>query len=533
MSATENIDTGSVITFLVQVNNSKISYEERILSIYIEKGINRISTARIKLLDGDSTTGKFEASSSSDLVPGAKISIQAGYESKNKLIFKGIITKQAIKIDKSIGSTLTLECRDEAVKMIVGRKSLTFSKKTDSDIISSIIGKYSGLSSSVTSTTTEWPEQVQYYATDWDYILARSEANGLFVTTINGKITVQKPDAETSPVLKVVNGDNLLEFQADLNSVSQLKSAKANAWDYKTQEVISGEASNTHSGSGSSSSEDLAEVVDLSDFVLQTSASLQEDSLNNWAKAEMIKSEYSKIQGQVSFKGSNLVEPGKYFTIDGVGTRFNGNHLISSVTHDISNGNWVSEASFGLSPRWFTEEPDVMAPSASGLLPGACGLFNATVKKMYEDPDNQLRILIDIPLFDKSGEGLWARLSNFYSTSGAGAFFLPEVGDEVVIGFLNEDPRYPIILGSLYSSSKNKPFEGLTPDEKNTIKAIVSKSGINIKFDDENKVLTFTTPNNNMATFSDKDKQIKSFIEHTQMKFLVSVFSSLFSEFSD
>jgi uncharacterized protein involved in type VI secretion and phage assembly len=149
-----------------------------------------------------------------------------------------------------------------------------------------------------------------------------------------------------------------------------------------------------------------------------------------------------------------------------------------------------------------------MAPPASGLLPGAQGLFNATVKKMYEDPDNQYRVLIDIPLFDPSGEGLWARLTNFYSTSGAGAFFMPEVGDEVVVGFLNEDPRFPIILGSMYSSTKNKPFDGLNPNEKNTTKAIVSKSGIHIEFDDEKKILTLQTPNKNTAIFSDDEKQI-------------------------
>ena len=55
---------------------------------------------------------------------------------------------------------------------------------------------------------------------------------------------------------------------------------------------------------------------------------------------------------------------------------------------------------------------------------------------MYEDPDSQFRILVSVPLFDPNGEGIWARLTNFYSTNGAGIFFLPEVGDEVVLGFL-------------------------------------------------------------------------------------------------
>jgi uncharacterized protein involved in type VI secretion and phage assembly len=164
--------------------------------------------------------------------------------------------------------------------------------------------------------------------------------------------------------------------------------------------------------------------------------------------------------------------------------------------------------SIGLSPAWLIADPDVMAPAASGLLPGVRGLVNGTVKQLHQDPDAQYRILVNIPVFDANGAGIWARLSNFYATSGAGAFFLPEVGDEVVLGFLNEDPRYPVILGSLYSGCKNKPYQGLDPAEKNPVKAIVSKSGIVIKFDDENKILTVITPDKNQVILSDKDKQI-------------------------
>jgi len=78
----------------------------------------------------------------------------------------------------------------------------------------------------------------------------------------------------------------------------------------------------------------------------------------------------------------------------------------------------------------------------------------------------------------------------------------------MIVGFLNEDPRFPIILGSLYSNSKLKPFEELVPNKRNTTKAIVSKSGIEIIFDDENQIFTITTPDKNTIVFSDADKQI-------------------------
>lgn len=508
MATQSEIASGNTATFTIKVGGTAIPSELNVLSVHINKEVNRIAIAKITILDGEANTGKFDASSSSTFVPGAKVTIECGYDSTNQVVFQGIITSQSIRIDEMVGSALEVECRDEAIKMIVGRKSLTFNKKKDSDIISSIIGTYSGLTAKVTATTTTWPEQVQYYVSDWDYIMARAESNGMLITTLNGTVTVAPPDANTSPVLSVSYGNGLMQFNAVMNSITQTDTVKASTWDYKNQAIASMQSTNNVPGPGNISSKKLSEVVGLSDYPVQTTAPLENADLTNWAKAQLIKSEYSKIQGEAKFQGTNLVNPGNYITLGGLGDRFNGDHFISSVTHDISEGNWITEISVGLSPIWFTEEPDVMAPPASGLLPGARGLFNGTVKQIYNDPDSQYRILVTIPLFDTNGEGIWARLSNFYSTNGAGAFFLPEVGDEVVIGFLNEDPRYPIILGSMYSSSKLKPFEGLTPNEKNSIKAIVSKSKIAIEFDDENVIWTLNTPNKNTIIVSDKDKQI-------------------------
>jgi Rhs element Vgr protein len=498
----------AIATFVIKSDGKVIKDDFNILSVQIQKRINQIATAKISILNGNPSTAEFKASSCSTFVPGKELSIEAGYDSENTLVFRGIITQQRIKVDAVNGSLLEVECRDEAIKMAVGRKSLTFSKKKDSDIIKSIIENYSRLKANVTATTTQWPEQVQYYVSDWDFILSRAEVNGMVVSTINGEVAVFPPDKSTESVLNIKYGDNLLEFNAQLNSVNQLGSVKASSWDFKNQTVNQAMSQSSYKGPGNLSTKQLSQVIGLKEYELQTTSPLQTTDLTNWTKAELVKSEYAKIQGEVKFQGSSQVDPGKYITLCGLGDRFNGDYFISGVSHVIQSGNWTTEATLGLSTTWVTQASEVMAPPASGLLPGVQGIFNGTVKKIYEDPDNEYRILVDVPMFDKRGEGIWARLTNFYSTSNAGAFFLPEEGDEVVVGFLNEDPRYPIILGSLYSSKNNRPFKGLTPNEKNSKKAIVSKEGIYIEFDDENKVFTINTPSENQAIFSDKDKKI-------------------------
>ncbi len=56
----------------------------------------------------------------------------------------------------------------------------------------------------------------------------------------------------------------------------------------------------------------------------------------------------AKVHGVVTFRGSALAEPGKYISLTGLGSRFSGNHLVSAVAHRIEDGNWFTEATFGL-----------------------------------------------------------------------------------------------------------------------------------------------------------------------------------------
>jgi len=149
----------------------------------------------------------------------------------------------------------------------------------------------------------------------------------------------------------------------------------------------------------------------------------------------------------------------------------------------------------------FVEENEVMAPAAAGLIPGIRGLHTGIVKKTYEDPDNEFRVQVEIPILGVERKMVWARLATFYTGNTFGAYFMPEVDDEVILGFMNDDPRFPIILGSVFSSSIPAPE---TPDEQNTIKTLITSSKLQLKFDDENKIITLITPGGNSIVISDQ-----------------------------
>lgn len=132
----------------------------------------------------------------------------------------------------------------------------------------------------------------------------------------------------------------------------------------------------------------------------------------------------------------------------------------------------------------------MVSPSASGFLPGLQGLHAAVVKKLDGDPLNEQRIQVELPWLDGKSKLLWARLVTMYATSGMGTFFLPEPSHEVLVGFMNQDPAHPVILGSLYGAKHKPLFEY---EAKNNTKAIVTREKLRIEFDEEKKVITLST----------------------------------------
>ncbi len=500
--------TTTLVSFTIKVNGNAISDAYQVVSVEVNKEINRIPTALIVVRDGSAADQSFPVSDSADFIPGNPIVITAGYEFNETQIFSGIIVQQGLKIDKE-DSVLEVVCKDKAVKMTVGKKNTFFnsgdSPVKDGDLISTIVGTY-GLTATVASTTVNHNQIFQHYSTDWDFLIARAEANGMIVAVDDGAVNVNAPTVSGTAVLSVTYGDSLLEMESRIESVDQYPSVKATSWDPATQKIVQSTGSDpTVNEQGNLTSSTLSGVVGLTNFSLQSSAIVAEDELQSWANAQQLKSWMSRLRGRVRFQGNALAKPDKLIALAGVGERYNGNIYLRAVTHIIEGGDWITEADFGLEPIPFAETNALSVPPAQGLLPPVHGLQIGVVKKTDADALGHFRVQVTLPLMQNDAQAVWARMATFYATGTAGAYFYPEVGDEVVVGFFDDDPRCPVILGMMHSSKNAAPY---TPDTKNTFKAIVSKSLVKIEIDDDKKIITVTTPGNNKIVLSDDAKSI-------------------------
>jgi uncharacterized protein involved in type VI secretion and phage assembly len=165
---------------------------------------------------------------------------------------------------------------------------------------------------------------------------------------------------------------------------------------------------------------------------------------------------------------------------------------------------WKTHVQFGgISPDPALRER-LQAQRTAELLAPVAGL-QAGVVTDNEDPDGEFRVRVRLPLVNDGDDGVWARVASLDAGAERGFFFRPEIGDEVLLGFLDDDPRQPVLLGMLHSSAMAAP---LAPSNDNHQKGYTSRSGVVLLFDDDKKSLTLATPGGNRLVLDDDAKGI-------------------------
>jgi Rhs element Vgr protein len=497
--------SADLVTHKILIEGTELSKTYQVKSIVVQNEVNRIPMAQIILADGEASERDFKLSNEDLLIPGKKIEINAGYHNDEETIYKGIIIKHSIKI-KSDTSLLIIECKDEAVKLTIGRKSKYFYELKDSEVFEEIIGTY-GLDKDVEATNFSHKELVQYNTSDWDFIVSRAQANGKLCFVENGKITISKPDLTSSSVETVTFGATLLDFDAEMDARNQFAKVSSYSWNYTDQELVEIEANDPGvSLNGNLSASDLSGIIDLENLELRDGGTITEVELQDWADAKLLFQQLSKIRGRAKFQGIPAVKPNTIITLEGVGDRFNGKAYVTGVFHEISEGNWTIDAQFGLNPEWFSETFDIHTPTGSGIIPAIKGLHIGIVTQLESDPNGEDRILVKIPIINNDEQGIWCRVASPDAGDKRGIFFRPEIEDEVIIGFINEDPNNAIVLGMLHSSGKPAP---ITASDDNHQKGIVTRSEMKVMFDDDKKSIGIETPAGKKITLDEDQGVIK------------------------
>lgn len=151
-------------------------------------------------------------------------------------------------------------------------------------------------------------------------------------------------------------------------------------------------------------------------------------------------------------------------------------------------------------------------------------MSSVTTGKVVKNWDKDHPGMVQVELFlSESGKNRtdWVRVAQPYAGKNFGFYFLPEVGDEVVLAFNQGDRDHPIVIGSLWSKVNPTPEDALS--EKNDTKTLRTKSGNELAFSDESKkeaVLLHTKGN---LTLLMDDAAHKIYIQDKDEKNIVTI----------
>jgi type VI secretion system secreted protein VgrG len=133
--------------------------------------------------------------------------------------------------------------------------------------------------------------------------------------------------------------------------------------------------------------------------------------------------------------------------------------------------------------EWATVKPLIQGPQTA-IVTGPAG------EEIHTDQYGRVKVQFHWDRRSKGDEtsSCWIRVSQYWAGKGWGAIYIPRIGQEVIIEFLEGDPDRPIITGRVYNGEEMPPYDLPTHKTRSTLKSNSSKGGEGyneIRFEDK------------------------------------------------
>lgn len=432
---------------------------------------------------------------------GKKVEIFFGERPPAKLL-SGKIAGLEPDLDTS-NPSLVVRGYDLSHKLYRGRHRRSFTQVTASDLARRLAGE-AGLSPGTIDSTSDVHEYVfQNNETNAEFLLKWARRYGFELYVEETSLHFRKPSPNGSPV-RLAWGENLRSFRPRLSTAEQVNEVEVRGWDPKQKREVTGRASRGQGAPeigiaqpGASIAQQAwgeAKVAIVDEFV----RSPAEAEALAQATLDELASVFVEAEGTCDANAD--IVPGRQVQIEGVGNRFNGKYYVTQVTHY-----WSKEQGmithFTVSGRrdrgvWSLLEESKPRPMGMGMVIG--------IVTNNKDPEELGRVKVKYPWLSDRDESAWARIVAPMAGNGRGFLYIPEVDDEVLIGFEHGDIHRPFVIGALWNGKDKLPLnasQAVGGDGKVNKRVLKSRAGHTITLDD--------TSGNEEITIIDKTGQNK------------------------
>ena len=459
MAATRELPVDSVPDtpdFAIRVDGVELERPQRdnVVRIDIHEEVGHLARAVLLVRNWDDAANAPELAAG-PFAAGAEVQLQLGYLGHLSPAFDGIVTARRARFIAGEQPVAEIHCRCRGSLLAAGARSRILEEATDADLASAIAGDH-GLQAETEAGGTQ-PFVVQAARPDWDELRERAERLGWALYVRGGGLVFRPYALDAEPAVTLGWGANVVELDLEEDAGERVATITASGWDPATLEAATAE------GTG---------AADTAPARIPSPAALASDELAARAAGAARRDGLARVSGRGRTIGLPALRCDSRLTLEGCGDPFDGTHYVSAVRHVLDAHGYSSEFQLGLPSRL------TPAPARRAGLPG----LSVGVVEDIDDPDGTGRVRVLLPWLDGDLGSVWARLAVPAAGAGRGFFFVPDVGDEVVLGHLDDDPRHPVVLGSLWNGL-HAPPETLDA-ATNAIRSIVSRSGHRITLDD-------------------------------------------------
>ena len=445
---------------------------------------------------------------------GVQVQVQAGTDSSSSLITGEITAIEGYY--RGLTGWTVVRGYDLCHRLQRARRTRSFEEMTDSDIATQLANDAKLPVGEITPTETVHEHLLQCNQTDWEFLAQRAAETGYEFGMVDGKFRFGKAatvaDAgepelsfpgsllrfeprvtagNVTPDVEVRVWDPL---QATLSTASPIPTADSGASAASPQGLTEVAGMFSAGGSGDASASDdssSAGGADLGPAPSPTAyvvSGLPVDSAESAASAlaASIGGTFAEAEGEAV--GSAAVHPGATVKVSGVPGRFPTLWLVTRARHvfDLTENGYRTEFSAG-----GRNDRSLLGLTTTGganpaRIPGlVCGIVD-------DIGDEHARVRLTLPWLSPQAHTDWAPVVQFGAGKRSGAMFLPEVGDEVLVGFEFGDPRRPYVLGGLVTQQSSYDLGGSPvmqgaggADSSVARRGFVSASGSKLVFHDE------------------------------------------------
>lgn len=440
-----------------------------------------------------------------NLAPGKALKIDVKVGRASKPLFDGEI----VELEPDFGAQhqrLVVRAFDRLHRLARGRYARTFLNVTDGDLVKKLAGE-AGLQAEAAATSQVHPYVLQANQTNLAFLQQRAAALG-YLLYVRGQKLCLKPAESPSATVELSWKAGLTAFRPRLSSIGQFDSVTVRSWDPAKKEAIVGQAQRT--------SATPSVGVQLSDaFSMQPKDLVSDCRVRTQAEADKLAQATIDRHAShfVEAEGECLGEPailaGAAVKISGIGTRFGGTYYVTSATHsyDTAAGYTTLFSVSGLNPSTLIGllQPDpAPAPVGAGLMIGIVTDVN--------DPDKLGRVKVKFPWLTAEHTSHWARVVSPGAGASRGLLIMPEVNDEVLVGFEQGDMLTPFVLGGLWNGKDKPPGDQAKVVKGGKIeqRLIYSRAGHQIILDDGDQTggITIVDKNGNQIQIKAQDNSL-------------------------